>query len=233
MERGRTFVHYSRLCRLNTSISFSEDSLTCYNINAAIRDACCSWYALGEQLKLSTSTLDCIRKDHSVDGTVHQCGRMVDKWLRLDLEASWSKLCVALEAIGENAVACAIRKQYIKAKLVNAPANGPPSGISKERSSSKQRNSNGNTTSLRRCKLNERDLGNAPSGIADEVNDVGGAPGEGGASREGGEGVRRRGVEPSPGQEGSNDKYGPPYKINQYKGAYLPLCGISNIDSVL
>ena len=231
MERGRTFVHYSRLCRLHTSISFSEDSLTCYNINAAIRDACCSWYALGEQLKLSTSTLDCIRKDHSIDGTVHQCGRMVNKWLRLDLEASWSKLCVALEAIGENAVACSIRRQYIKEGLVNAPANGPRSGISKERSSSKQRSSNGNTTSQRRC--NERDLVNASSGIADEVNDVDVASADGVASREGGEGVRRRGVEPSARQEGSNDKYGPPYKINQYKGAYLPLCGISNIDSVL
>ena len=224
MERGRPFVRYSRLCRLYASLSFSEDSLTCYNVNAAIRDACCSWYALGEQLKLSTSTLDCIRKDHSVDGTVHQCGRMVNKWLRLDLEASWSKLCVALEAIGENAVAGAIRRQYIKEELVNAPANGPSTGISKEHSSSKQRNSNGNTTSQHRC--NEHDLGNAPSGIADEVNDVDGAPGEGGARGEGSEGVRRRGVEPSARQEGSNDKYGPPYKINQYKGAYLPLCGI-------
>ena len=70
------------------------------------------WFELGQQLGLEFDVLEKIQIDKDKYGLKRQRGKMVNTWLRSDPEASWSKLCVALDTIGERAVAQNIRESF-------------------------------------------------------------------------------------------------------------------------
>ena len=70
------------------------------------------WFELGQQLGLDFDVLEIIQIDNDKYGLKRQRGKMVNTWLRSDPEASWSKLCVALDTIGERAVAQNIRESF-------------------------------------------------------------------------------------------------------------------------
>ena len=42
---------------------------------------------------------------------------MLAKWLKLDPEASWNKLVLALEELGEEAVAARIKRKFVDIKI--------------------------------------------------------------------------------------------------------------------
>ena len=68
------------------------------------------WFELGQQLDIPFSTLDEIEKDYHKYGTSRQRGKMVHTWLTTDLNASWSKLCEALDKIRQNVLAEDLRQ---------------------------------------------------------------------------------------------------------------------------
>ena len=70
------------------------------------------WFELGQQLGLEFDVLEKIEIDNDKYGLKRQRGKMVNTWLRSDPEASWSKLCAALDTIGERAVAQNIRETF-------------------------------------------------------------------------------------------------------------------------
>ena len=75
------------------------------------------WYDLGEQL-LSTEPsemLDMI-KQHCPTNDSLCCAKMFDKWLNVDVEASWDKLMAALEHIDRTTLAENIRRKDFKFK---------------------------------------------------------------------------------------------------------------------
>ena len=76
------------------------------------------WFGLGENLGMEFHVLEEIRMDEVKFGRGHQRSTMVHKWLSSDLEASWNKLCDALDEIGERAAAENIREKHI---LPSAP----------------------------------------------------------------------------------------------------------------
>ena len=71
------------------------------------------WVDLGEHLGMEFYVLEEIRMDEIKFGLGHQRSTMVHKWLSSDLEASWNKLCDALDAMGERAAAEEIREKHI------------------------------------------------------------------------------------------------------------------------
>ena len=71
-----------------------------------------NWFNLGEQLKMEFSVLEAILRDYAVYGTGFQRSKMVNTWLKRDPAASWSKLCGALERVGEGALAQVIREKH-------------------------------------------------------------------------------------------------------------------------
>ena len=71
-----------------------------------------NWFQLGQQLGVEFETLETILRDFDKFGTSLQRSKLVNTWLRNDHEASWSKLCVALDTIGERAVAQNIRESF-------------------------------------------------------------------------------------------------------------------------
>ena len=71
------------------------------------------WFSLGEHLGMEFDVLEEIRIYDVYLGLGHQRSTMVHEWLSSDLEASWNKLCDALDAIGERAAAEEIREKHI------------------------------------------------------------------------------------------------------------------------
>ena len=61
---------------------------------------------------MAFETLEAILTDFDKFGTRLQRSKLVNTWLRSDPEASWSKLCGALESVGERAVAQDIRERF-------------------------------------------------------------------------------------------------------------------------
>ena len=71
-----------------------------------------NWFLLGQQLEMEFDILDAILRDYAVYGTGYQRSKMVNTWLKSDPAASWSKLCGALERVGEGALAQGIREKH-------------------------------------------------------------------------------------------------------------------------
>ena len=69
------------------------------------------WYELGVQLldDAATGVLDVIEADHPNDATTC-CNEMFKKWLKMQHDACWSQLIMALNKIGLNAIADDINK---------------------------------------------------------------------------------------------------------------------------
>lgn len=77
----------------------------------AVRDVV-DWHSLGVELKLSAADLRAIEVQYSVHGVARQKSAMFDRWLAQDVDASWSKLAAALDRMGENKAARAVREKY-------------------------------------------------------------------------------------------------------------------------
>ena len=71
------------------------------------------WDELGIELDIAQCDLDNIER--SKMGDVNRCKlALIDKWLSVDVFASWEKLAQALEAIGEPKIAAEIREEYLQ-----------------------------------------------------------------------------------------------------------------------
>ena len=71
-----------------------------------------NWFDLGEQLEMEFSVLEEIEISEAIHGISRQRSKMVNTWLKSDPAASWSKLCGALERVGEGALAQVIREKH-------------------------------------------------------------------------------------------------------------------------
>ena len=92
------------------SLSLSTDSsLTYHNVTAALRTLI-DWHFLGVELGVHKSQLDMIEGDYS--HIRRRRNELINVWLSNDTQASWRKLCRALEDIDERALAAEIRSQY-------------------------------------------------------------------------------------------------------------------------
>ena len=61
-----------------------------------------SWFSLGVQLGIETEYLKCVESDHPKDP--ERCKiEVIDRWLRYDPEATWSKFAQAVEDMGGHA----------------------------------------------------------------------------------------------------------------------------------
>ena len=69
------------------------------------------WFELGQQLGLPYDVLEAIEIDCDKHGTKRQRSKMVHTWLQREPAASWSKLCGALDRMGERALAQDIREK--------------------------------------------------------------------------------------------------------------------------
>ena len=70
------------------------------------------WFELGQQLGLPYHDLKEIMIDFDKYGTGLQRSTMVHTWLQREPAASWSKLCGALDRMGERALAQDIREKH-------------------------------------------------------------------------------------------------------------------------
>lgn len=76
------------------------------NTTPSARDLCyyiipqyaVNWKMIGTLLGLSGETLDIIEYDHMHKAT-HCCNAMFNKWLQIDMNASWSKLLTVIESL--------------------------------------------------------------------------------------------------------------------------------------
>ena len=59
------------------------------------------WYKLGSQLGVEQHVLERIEENYPRDSEIRQY-KMFGEWLRRDTEASWDKLCGALQIVGED-----------------------------------------------------------------------------------------------------------------------------------
>ena len=78
------------------------------NALSAVND----WFELGQQLELPYNVLEAIQIDLDRYGTKRQRSKMVHTWLQRDPAASWSKLCAALENMGEKSAAEGIKAKH-------------------------------------------------------------------------------------------------------------------------
>ena len=70
------------------------------------------WFELGQQLELPYDVLEAIQIDLDRYGTKRQRSKMLHTWLQRDPAASWSKLCAALENMGEKSAAEGIKAKH-------------------------------------------------------------------------------------------------------------------------
>ena len=70
------------------------------------------WFELGQQLEIPYDVLEAIEIDCDKHGTKRQRSKMVHTWLQREPAASWSKLCGALDRMGERALAQDIREKH-------------------------------------------------------------------------------------------------------------------------
>ena len=70
------------------------------------------WFELGQQLEIPYDVLEVIEIDCDKHGTKRQRSKMVHTWLQREPAASWSKLCGALDRMGEKALAQDIREKH-------------------------------------------------------------------------------------------------------------------------
>ena len=106
-----THTHsYNQTIPFLFSLSLSTDSsLTYHNVTAALRTLI-DWHSLGVELGVHKSQLDMIEGDYS--RTRRRRNELINVWLSNDTQASWRKLCRALEDIDKRALAAEIRSQY-------------------------------------------------------------------------------------------------------------------------
>ena len=71
-----------------------------------------NWFELGELLEIPYDVLEVIDIDCEKHGTKRQRSKMVHTWLQREPAASWSKLCGALDRMGERALAQDIREKH-------------------------------------------------------------------------------------------------------------------------
>ena len=81
------------------------------------------WFELGELLGLPYDLLEEIQIDLAPYGTKRQRSKLVHSWLQRDPAASWSKLCGALERMGENTAAQDIRTKHMAGELYSCVWN--------------------------------------------------------------------------------------------------------------
>ena len=86
-------------------------SLTYYSVTTSLKTLV-NWHKLGVMLKISKPTLNTIQIDYAHLSTSRQRDELVDVWLHSDTQASWIKLCQALEEMGESVLAERIKSQY-------------------------------------------------------------------------------------------------------------------------
>lgn len=77
------------------------------------------WYMLGYFLKLPTEDLKEIERQFSDHGHMRCKTELFELWLRHNPSASWENIAVALEEIGENKLAKAIRTNHLNQLPVN------------------------------------------------------------------------------------------------------------------
>ena len=70
------------------------------------------WFELGQQLGIAYDNLEAIQIDLDRYGIKRQRSKMVHTWLQRDPAASWSKLCAALENMGEKSAAVGIKAKH-------------------------------------------------------------------------------------------------------------------------
>lgn len=92
-------------------VSFTDKNLTKKNVGMVLDDLT-DWERLGDKLELRSSRLKEIYQDAFHKGTIRQKTEMIDFWLRSDTEATWEKLCRALEEMDENVLARDIRRYF-------------------------------------------------------------------------------------------------------------------------
>ena len=71
-----------------------------------------NWFELGELLEIPYDVLEAIDIDCEKHGTKRQRSKMVHTWLQREPAASWSKLCGALDRMGERELAHDIREKH-------------------------------------------------------------------------------------------------------------------------
>ena len=110
-----------------TSIFYTEES----DVNSAI-STINDWFELGLQLKISYHILEAILIDFEKYGVRRQRSKLVHSWLQRDPAASWSKLCGALERMGENTAAQDIRTKHMAGGLYSCVWNPVLRGLNNE-----------------------------------------------------------------------------------------------------
>ena len=93
------------------SLESDQSKLTDRLVSMALTNLL-DWHKLGLLLGIKKIKLDQIRLDFFPDGSERQRDEMVSLWLRNDRDASWEKLCTALENMDQNTIAEHIRTRY-------------------------------------------------------------------------------------------------------------------------
>ena len=70
------------------------------------------WHGLGTELDLPRGQLKEIELQYHVQGIGRLKSAMFDRWLARDVNASWVKLALALDRMGEEEAAATVRFKY-------------------------------------------------------------------------------------------------------------------------
>lgn len=83
-----------------------------YSVVTSTLEKLVDWHTLGVKLGIEKFRLDAIKIDYAQWGVFRQRDEMVNVWLCSDTEASWERLCSALENMNERSMAAQIRSRY-------------------------------------------------------------------------------------------------------------------------
>ena len=90
---------------------YVASKLSVKDLLEAVRDVP-DWHTLGTELGLPRGQLREIEVQHNIQGAARQKSAMFDRWLARCLDASWQKLAEALDRMGEEGAADAVRRKY-------------------------------------------------------------------------------------------------------------------------
>ena len=84
------------------------------------------WHRLGTELNLPRGQLREIEVQYQIHGVGRQKSAMFDRWLARCADANWTMLAAALDRMGEEGAAAAVRSKYKCGGGPKAPDPDPP-----------------------------------------------------------------------------------------------------------
>ena len=110
-----SILTYVRICIITDSALGSDQPKISELYDYVIVDIAPQWYNLGVQLLEpdQTKKLNVIQSDYRGDSE-KCCTALFNHWLHVDTGASWNKLILALNHIGQDVLASTIKKMTLK-----------------------------------------------------------------------------------------------------------------------